>query len=246
MSKLRKACDEVKALSEGMVAARSIDARANDLRKAGDELSEQVNNLSPLVESLTVLRSVPELKQQVALLAAPATLTEEISKTRRDAAKAGVRMIEDAAINLSSLRSKLANWRSTLADMSGVWQAYVKARFEPMDKALLDALDRCGYQPLVKALRESGTAINSASQRPPRSHREFELFSSAVEKYQNQLSDLDAPAAVQTFLAEAVAGGASLAALTPEVRSWLAARGLEPNFQVKVRPAGFLRQGGMR
>jgi hypothetical protein len=246
MSKLRRACDDVKALSNEMVEARSIDARASDLKKAGEELSEQVGNLSPLVESLVALRSVPELKQQVEALAAPRSLTEEISATRRNAAKAGVRMIEEAAIDLSSLRKKLANWRSAMAGMSGAWQAYVKARFEPMDKGLLDALDRCGYQSLVKALRDSGTAITNAGQRLPRSHGELELFSRAVQRYQTQLADLDAPAAVQKFLMDAVAGGASLASLTPEVRSWLETRQLEPSFQVKVRPASLLRQGGIR
>lgn len=234
MTTLRESAKEVAVLGAKMIEVRSIDTRATELKKAGDELREQLRNLRPLVESLAAFSTTDALKDAVKAQGAPSSLTKDIADSRTSAAKAAERMIEEKAIDVTKLRSKLSTWRNDLqVALNTAWQNYVTKQFEPMNRDLLAALERCGFRKEIQAIRDCNNDVSAAIELPQNS-QDIHTFDAAIKAYQERLNELDAPEAVRQFLVDAVSRGASLDSLTEEVRNWLDARNLNNSFQVRV------------
>jgi len=124
------------------------------------------------------------------------------------------------------------------ASTSRAWRTLAEQHMGGDDEQFLQQVERVpGQARIVADIRSARTALREASQSPPRSDAEYQLFLKCSAALRAALAKLDPegfPPAVLRFFKQAQSpGGAPLALLTDEVRGWLTANSLLEQLRVR-------------
>jgi hypothetical protein len=238
MSRLNMDAGEVAKLGKLIDTASRDNSVATGLQNLGEQLEDFVNRLNGLMVRFEVVRETPALVDRMAHFEATSEFTEVVQAMQTLATTAASGLLQEPTYEntFKRLRKGVDLWIQSLSGLNQVWKDYVKDRYQPMDSSLLLALEKCGYQTEVNALRQLESNLFVFREQSPVNREQAEYFEKKVDEYKQRVEAIDAPPFVRAFLKLVVASasGASLASLTDEVRAWLDQRKLTDNFRVVI------------
>jgi hypothetical protein len=138
---------------------------------------------------------------------------------------------------ITSLKSKSKALKDFLeSELSQVWQTYKEEKLPPVNKELLDLLEKIStFRPTVQ--RVKGIVARLEAIKFPGSEHQFnqvEELISELSNAWNSLQSSEVPESVLKFLRATSTGGSSLESLSSEVEEWLKSRGIIHLFQIRL------------
>jgi hypothetical protein len=199
-----------------------------------EKLTILVNTLSPLAESVEVLR-----RHGIVVIYTEERLPGVLSQLRR--VQAVYREQPESFVD--ALRSGFADFERTVnafssmldAQVRDAWKIHTQARAQPLDPEVLRVLGSIpAYSSSIRRLQVLDRRVIELRASLPSNevHEEFERVAKERNEIWEEMQGADFSREVVNFIRKASAGGAALDDLTPGVESWIKNHDLRASFRI--------------
>ena len=137
----------------------------------------------------------------------------------------------------TKLAQRLENFTDRLSEyLKGVWQGHLASVIPDLDTNSVDTLRNAGFKDEAKRLAELLSKLSQAKRQLPDSAEVVNRITEWALDAKSIISSLEGlPEPAKRFLAKASHSGAAIDELTPEIREWLASKGMLDLFIIKTR-----------